>query len=97
MLHEKSSFDKIEEYKSLSDLNLLGLSSATGHEWTSMIRKESLGITNQSVQEGQPKSSRNIVSLGVVAFLLLLGAATLSQPSVVPQISQQNVNLISGK
>lgn len=97
MLQEKSSLDKIEEYKSLYDLNLLGLSSATGHEWTSMIRQESLNITNQPTPEGKPKSSRNIVSLGVVAFLLLLGAATLSQPSVTPQISQQRVNLISGQ
>lgn len=91
MSQERLSYDKTKEYRSLSDLNLLGLLCATGSEWTSTISKESQALTTQPLQEGNSGATRGIVLLSTLAALLLLSAATLTQVRVGFQIPQEIV------
>jgi hypothetical protein len=97
MSYKRLSDDKTEQNKTLGDLNLLGLWCATGNEWTSIIRRESLELTNQSLKEEKPRSPQGIVLLSVVITLTLIGAATVTQAPVNSWIPQENVKAASGK
>jgi hypothetical protein len=97
MSHERLSDDDTQEHKALCDPDLLGLWCATGNDWTSIISKESLALTNQPLKEGKSRSTRGIVLLGVLATLALVSAATLTQAPVASRIPQENVKAASAK
>lgn len=96
MLHNRLSDDETRGDKTLCDLNLLGLGCASGSEWTSTIREECLGVTNQLPEKEKSRSTRGIALWGVLTVLALLGAATtLTQAPVGSQTSPENLRAVS--
>ena len=91
MSHRKSSYDDTQDYAALFEPNLLGFLCATGREWTLTMSKESLSAPHQSLEEKKLSSTRNLVLLGTLASLLLLGGATLPQTTVGSQAPQVNL------
>jgi hypothetical protein len=91
MSQGKSSYDNTEDYAALFEPNLLGFLCATGREWTLTVSKESLSVPHQSLEERKLSSTRNLVVLATLAFLLLLGGATLPQTTAGSQAPQVNL------
>ena len=91
MFHEKLSYDETKDYTRLPDQNFLCLWGTTGSEWTSTIAEECLAATNQPIEKGKSVSSHGIILLGITATLLLLSAATLTQPPVTSWILKTNL------
>jgi len=89
MSKEKSDDNPKTHYKSLSDLNLLGLWSQGGSDWSSTIKEEIQADTNQSLEQEKPHPTNKIVLFGVLATLALLGATAWIQASEVVQAVQQ--------
>ncbi len=75
--------------ESLCDLNLLGLWSQCGRNWSSTIKQEIQAATNQPTEEEEPKPTNKVVLFGVLATLALLGAATWIQASKINQAVQE--------
>lgn len=96
MLHNRLSDDETRGDKTLCDLNLLGLGCASGSEWTSTIREECLGLTNQLPEKEKSGSTLGIALLGVLTVLALLGAATtLTQAPESSKAPQENAKAVS--
>ena len=91
MSKEKFDDNPKTHYKSLSDLNLLGLWSQGGSDWSSTIKEEIQADTNQSLEQEKPHPTNKIVLFGVLATLALLGlgATAWIQASEVVQAVQQ--------
>lgn len=88
MSPERSNYDYADDHTALSDLNLLGLLSATGSEWTSFIRQESQALSHQFPEKAKSGWTRSWILVGTLSALLLASAATLTQtkePSPTPQ------------
>ena len=92
MSHRKSSYDEAQDYTALFEPNLLGFLCATGREWTLTMSKESLSAPHQSLEERKCNSTCSLILLGSLAFLLLLGGATLPQATVGSQVPQVNLH-----
>jgi len=88
MSRERSNYDYADEHTALSDLNLLGLLSATGSEWTSVISKEFQALSPHSPNKEKSISTRNWILLGTLSGLLLISAATLTQAGLNSPASQ---------
>lgn len=92
MSHRKSSYDDTQDYAALFEPNLLGFLCATGREWTLTMSKESFSVPHQSLQARKCNSTCSLILLGSLAFLLLLGGATLPQTKVGSQAPQVNLH-----
>jgi hypothetical protein len=79
MSSEPSNYDYADEHTALSDLNLLGLLSATGSEWTSLISQESQAFSHPFPEKEKSSSTCSWILLGTLSALLLMSAATLTQ------------------
>ena len=80
MSRERSNYNDADDHTSLSDLNLLGLLSATGSEWTSLIRQESQALCHPFPEKARSGSTRSWILLGTLSALVFMSAATLTQP-----------------
>ncbi len=89
MSKEKFDDNPKTHYKSLSDLNLLGLWSQGGSDWSSTIKEEIQADTNQSLEQEKSHPTNKIVLFGGLATLALLGATAWIQASEVVQAVQQ--------
>ncbi len=95
MSHKRLIDDATNEYQDFNDLNLLDLWCATGNEWTSMIKKESLELAHQPLEAEKYRAIRGSVLLSVMVTVTLLGAATLTQVPLGSWTPQPNVKEIS--
>jgi hypothetical protein len=80
MSRERSNYNYADKHTALSDLNLLGLLSATGSEWTSLMSQESQALSHPFPEKAKSGSTRSCILLGTLSVLLLMSAATLTQP-----------------
>ena len=85
MSEEKFRKNYRTRYESVCDLNLLSSWSQSGSDWSSIVKEEIQAATNQPIEEEEPNFTNKVVSLGVLATLALLGAATWVR---APEISQ---------
>lgn len=91
MSYERLSNGETKEYTDLSNHKVLDLWGAAGSDWTSTLREECLGMTQQSLEQEKSGATRGIVLTGTLAVLALLGAATLTQAPITSRIPQENV------
>jgi hypothetical protein len=89
MYKEKFDDNPRTHYESLYDLNLLGLWSQYGSDWSSTIKEEIQADTNQSLEQEKPQPTKKIVLFGVLATLALLGASAWIPASEVVQVVQK--------
>ncbi len=89
MYKEKFDDNPRTHYESLYDLNLLGLWSQYGSDWSSTIKEEIQADTNQSLEQEKPHPTKKIVLFGVLATLALLGASAWIPASEVVQVVQK--------
>jgi hypothetical protein len=78
-----------KDYKSLYDLNLLGLWSQCESDWSSTIKEEIEADTNQSLEQEKPHPTNKLVLFGILTTLALLGATAWNQASEVAQAMQE--------
>jgi hypothetical protein len=86
MYKEKFDDNPRTHYESLYDLNLLGLWSQYGSDWSSTIKEEIQADTIQSLEQEKPQPTKKIVLFGVLATLALLGASAWIPASEVVQV-----------
>lgn len=89
MSEEKHRRLPITQYESLYDLNLLGLGSASGHDWTSMIQKDCLSTNNQPVEEEGSEHTRKTAWFSIIIILVFSGAAMWILTSKLTQVVQE--------
>ena len=83
-------------YESLYDLNLLGLWSQCGSDWSSMIKEETQAGINQPIKEEKLNLTNKVILFGVLLTLVFLVAAVLIQASTSNQ-EVQEVGISRGK
>jgi hypothetical protein len=71
--------------ESLHDLNLLGLWSQCGSDWSSTIKEEIQATTNEPILQEEHNPKNKVILFGVLTALALLIAATWMQ---APKIYQ---------
>ncbi|HEY9611995.1 hypothetical protein [Allocoleopsis sp.] len=97
MSQERLSNGETKEYTALSNHNVLDLWGVAGSDWTSTLREECLIMTQQCLEPERSGATRGIILTSVLAFLALLGAATLTQAPITSWISPENVQAASIK
>jgi len=75
MAQERFPNNDTKQHESLCDLHLSSLWSVSGSDWSANIREGCLGATNQPIEKEQSKLRRNLLALGVLGALALVGAA----------------------
>lgn len=66
-------------YESLCDLNLLGLWSQCGSNWSSTLKEEIHAAINEPIKEEKPNLTNKLILFGVLVTLALLVAAVRIQ------------------
>lgn len=66
-------------YESLGDLNLLGLWSQCGSDWSSTLKEEVQSAINQPIKEEKPNFINKVILFEVLVTLALLVAAVRIQ------------------
>jgi hypothetical protein len=98
MSQEKHRRPPITQNESSYDLKVLGLGSAIGHDWTSIIQENCLATNNQSVGQEGSESKRKTTGFGILMILVFCGAALwilISQlTQVVEQINPQSIEQV---
>jgi hypothetical protein len=97
MAQERFPNNDTKQHESLCDLHLSSLWSVSGSDWSANIREGCLGATNQPVEKEPSKSRHNLVLLGALGALTLVGAATLTPGLQTSQVLQNNVAIRSAK
>lgn len=97
MFHARLSDGETQEYTDLLDHNGLDWWAVTGSEWTATISEECLAVTQQPLERGKSGLTRDIVLLGVLTAIALLGAATWTQSPVASGIPQENGKIAAAK
>ncbi len=81
--------------ESLHDLNLLGLWSQCGSDWSSTIKEEIQADTNEPIVQEEPNPISKVVMFGVLTVLALLIAATWMQaPKIYQALKEAGKNSI---
>lgn len=89
MSQEQHRRPPITQYESLYDLNLLGLGSASGHDWTSMIQEDCLATNNKSVEQEASQPIRKTTGFGILVILVFSGTLLWVLTSQLTQAVQQ--------
>jgi hypothetical protein len=97
MAQERFPNNDTKPYEDLCNPNLSSLWSVSGSDWSANIREGCLGATNHLVEKEQSKLRRNLLALGALGALALVGAASLTPGSQTSQALQNNVAIQSAK
>lgn len=89
MSQEKHRRPPITQGESLYNLNLLGLGSASGHDWTSMTQEDCLTTNNPSLEKEGSEPTRRTTGLGILVILILCGTVLWILTSHLTQVVQQ--------
>ena len=82
-------------YKSLSDLNFLGLWSQSGIDWSLTIKEEIKETINQPIEEKKSKPTRKAVWFSILTTLALLGAGIWIQgPKIYQTVREVGINSV---
>ncbi|MBD1895859.1 DUF4278 domain-containing protein [Coleofasciculus sp. FACHB-129] len=73
----------------LYDLNLLGLWSECGSNWSSTVKGKIQAATNEPIVQEEPNLTNKIVLFGALTVLALLIAATWMQAPKIHQVMQE--------
>jgi hypothetical protein len=97
MAQERFPNNDTKQHESLCDLHLSSLWSVSGSDWSANIREGCLGATNQPVEKEPSKLRRNLLALGALGALALVGAASLTPGSQTSQALQNYLAIRSAK
>lgn len=89
MSQEKHRRPPITQNESLYDLKVLGLGSASGHDWTSIIQENCLATNNQSVEQEGSEPKRKTTGSWILLILVFCGADLLILISQLTQVVEQ--------